>query len=131
MNEIGRAIEYIENHIPMDIGECMIKALERQLKLQELGFTDDIINNYKQFEDECISKGFTFKNLIEARENQLNNGWIPCSERLPESDNWYIITVGKNRLVYCDYYDAKHREWDGYSFTDVVAWKKMPESYKE
>lgn len=71
MNEIGRAIEYIENHIPMDIGECMIEALERQLKLQELGFTDDVINNYKQFEDECIAKGFTFKSMIEARDRQI------------------------------------------------------------
>ena len=71
MNESERAIEYIENHIPMDIGDCMVKALERQLRLQELGFSDEVIENYKRFENECIAKGFTFKSLIEARDKQI------------------------------------------------------------
>lgn len=53
--------------------ECdmAISAIERQLELENLGFTDEVIENYRKFEDECIAKGFTFKSLIEAREKQI------------------------------------------------------------
>lgn len=82
--DIEMAIEYIENHVPMNVGRCMIEALERQIKLQELGFTDEVMENYKVFEDECIKKGFTFKSLIEARERQipkeLNYSYNECYE---------------------------------------------------
>ena len=51
--------------------ELAISALEKQLRLKELGFSDEVIENYKQFEDECITKGFTFNSLIEARDKQI------------------------------------------------------------
>jgi hypothetical protein len=51
--------------------EMAISAIERQLELEKLGFTDEVIENYRKFEDECIAKGFTFKSLIEAREKQI------------------------------------------------------------
>lgn len=36
-----------------------------------LALPDEVIENYKQFEDECIAKGFTFNSLIVAREKQI------------------------------------------------------------
>ena len=66
--------------------------------------------------------------------------WIPCSERLPEENGQYIITV---KYVHVDGYDdiyAEHGEWadgkwDMFSFghcgevESITAWMKLPEPY--
>ena len=51
--------------------DIVISALERQIKLNEIGFTEEVIKNYKIFEDECIAKGFTFKSILDARDKQI------------------------------------------------------------
>lgn len=45
-----------------------IKALETIKKLSDRKMTTEVLENYMQFEDECVKKGFTFKSVIEARE---------------------------------------------------------------
>ena len=69
--------------------------------------------------------------------------WIPCSERLPEEDGQYLITV-KYKHVNDSYEDiyAEHGEWydgrwDMFCFghcgkvEDIIAWMPLPEPYKE
>ena len=94
--------------------ECdmAISAIERQLELEKLGFTDEVIENYRKFEDECIAKGFTFKSLIEAREKQIpkkpeydSYNWCDLSEeeRL-ETPRWYCKScdgVIEEHYSYC------------------------------
>ena len=53
---------------PREVFETAIEALETIAELEKRGITIDAINEYKIFEDECASKGFTFKSLLEARE---------------------------------------------------------------
>ncbi len=48
-----------------------IKALETIKKLSDRKMTVEVLENYMQFEDECVKKGFTFKSAIEAREKQI------------------------------------------------------------
>lgn len=48
-----------------------IKALETIKKLSDRKMTAEVLENYMQFEDECVKKGFTFKSVIEAREKQI------------------------------------------------------------
>lgn len=50
--------------------EIGIQALETIKKLSERNMTTEVLENYMQFEDECVKKGFTFKSVIEAREKQ-------------------------------------------------------------
>jgi len=69
------------------------------------------------------------------------NRWIPVSERLPEEDGQYLITVKyKPEAGYEDIY-AEHGEWrdgrwDMFCFghcgevEDIVAWMPLPEPYK-
>jgi hypothetical protein len=54
--------------------------------------------------------------------------WIPCSERLPEEADVYLVSM--NRLGY------PQREVDGFACgrwerfgNDVIAWCKIPEPY--
>lgn len=50
--------------------EMAIQALETIKKLSDRNMTTEALENYMQFEDECVKKGFTFKSVIEAREKQ-------------------------------------------------------------
>lgn len=51
--------------------EMAIQALETIKKLSDRKMTAEVLENYMQFEDECVKKGFTFKSVIEAREKQI------------------------------------------------------------
>lgn len=48
-----------------------IQAIETVKKLSERKMTIDALENYMQFEDECVEKGFTLKSVIEARDKQI------------------------------------------------------------
>lgn len=54
-----------------EVCKMAIEAFKKVAALEKRGFTDEVLDNYKTFEDECIAKGFTFKSLIEARERQI------------------------------------------------------------
>lgn len=79
--------------------------------------------------------------FIELRK-EYNNGWIPCSERLPEIDgntSDIVLVCGSNGFQYmafwCD--DLKWRFCEcGMAknpilWTEIVAWQPLPEPYKE
>ena len=52
--------------------------------------------------------------------------WIPCSERLPNKDGYYLTTT-YYRQVYADYWNEDH-----FDRTEaVIAWMPLPEPYKE
>ena len=74
--------------------------------------------------------------------NVGNNGWIPCSERLPEIDgntSDIVLVCGSNGFQYmafwCD--DLKWRFCEcGMAknpilWTEIVAWQPLPEPFKE
>lgn len=48
-----------------------IKALEIMQELAKRNMTIEDLENYMQFEDECVKKGFTFSSLLEARKKQI------------------------------------------------------------
>lgn len=73
------------------------------------------------------------------------NGWIPCSERLPDDvkdEDYYplVIICKLNGTVTCGYYRNYDKEWFGinrkgkheYLFDkEVIAWKPLPQPYEE
>ena len=59
------------SNISIEASELAIQALETIKKLSDRKMTTEVIENYMQFEDECVKKGFTFKSVIEAREKQI------------------------------------------------------------
>lgn len=61
----------------MDAIGYAISALETIKKLSDRNMTTEVLENYMQFEDECVKKGFTFKSVIEAREKQIAKKPIP------------------------------------------------------
>ena len=86
----------------------------------------DIANRYK------LVTTRDFLEMIEQLQEDLEqdekeNGWIPVSERLPEIkreyEECYLVTDG--RFCWMEYCKNKI-DW-----TDVVAWRSLPEPYKE
>lgn len=47
-----------------------VQALETVQEMKKRNITIEHIEEYMQFEDECVKNGFTFKSLLEAREKQ-------------------------------------------------------------
>lgn len=61
----------------MDTIGYAISALETIKKLSDRNMTIKVLENYMQFKDECVKKGFTFKSVIKAREKQIVKKPIP------------------------------------------------------
>lgn len=87
---------------------------------------------------------------ILGLEEKLNNGWIPCSERLPESIGIdkrveYLCTQKLHKNLNCvviAYYGySKELEKECWYYPDseygdcectgIIAWQPLPEPYKE
>jgi len=62
-----------------------------------------------------------------------DNGWIPCSEILPEYDGGYICTAKEAEesleLLYSTWDGLWRDEFD--SVYEVIAWQPLPEPYIE
>lgn len=97
------------------------------------------MNEIKRAIKHLKERNFTSKQIemaIEALERQLNNGWIPVSERLPNKMGIYECTVkyddksiGVKRVLFiCPISSPK---WLKENDLNVIAWRERPEPYKE
>ena len=73
------------------------------------------------------------KELAELRQQ---NRWVPVSERLPDYNEEVLITNGKYVTIDTRYFlenteDGEAYTWDINGWDDVIAWKPLPEPYKE
>ena len=80
-----------------------------------------------------------YNNAVKANMAQLNNnGWIPCSERLPEDDSNCIVTVELpsgaivvgfgwfDRVGVCWYVGVQELRT-----TNALAWMPLPAPYRQ
>ena len=52
----------------------------------------------------------------------------------PDHDGWYMVTLFNETdqpYVECVFYDADDDQFDGYEWTEIKAWAKMPKPYRE
>ena len=97
----------------------------------------------KTEEDECINKATQLafddtKKIVQEVAEEYNNGWIPCSERLPEDDSICIVTVEyPNNETVVDYgwFDRKGVCWfvgmQEFRTSNILAWQPLPKPFKE
>lgn len=76
--------------------------------------------------------------IVEDLAEECKNGWIPCEERLPDTEDWVLVcAVGKNEGVFIAYFEEKTKKWrydtdEGiYYYVDVIAWQPLPEPYRK
>lgn len=100
-----------------------------------LEFINDLMGDNK---DDLFFNNKIGETIKIALAQQLNGRWISVSERLPEKDGNYWVTV-KNLTGYealnsetfeCCY---AYGEWNfpGWQDNKVIAWQSLPEPYKE
>lgn len=77
-------------------------------------------------EEEKLIIGF-LKDTAESfiRENQSEQRWIPCSERLPDQNGKYLV-VGRQKAINILKFDGGR--W--YGKWGVVAWMPLPDCYQ-
>ncbi len=85
---------------------------------------------FGQIEDRCI--------LAELQIKGGNNGWIPCSERLPDTEHisgvseTVLVTTNNNSIFTAEYHrDGKWLDDVADWSLEVIAWQPLPAPYKE
>ncbi len=80
---------------------------------------------------------------LKTSETSHHGEWIPCSERLPESEEpevLCLVTYQDFNVSECKWENArlgimsyltKHRIWNTKALVSVLAWMPLPEPYKE
>ena len=108
-------------------------------------------NGYKDTKAISIHKAIE---IVKQEAEQCNNGWIPCSERLPEESGYYLVTYhdwsdGNFLPKYDDTYVRRlhyqiSEHFVGWNYPknvddraendchkEVIAWQPLPEPFKE
>ena len=85
---------------------------------------------------ECVVEDA--KKIVQEVAEEYNNGWIPCSERLPDKNGMYLCSqntydiVTNKKLIdisteYVEFYDGK---WMRAKNLVVTHWQPLPEPYQ-
>jgi hypothetical protein len=82
--------------------------------------------------------------LLDKVEAEYNNGWIPCSERLPEGEDYGLAQyadgkydLGDDDNIWMAFYNHTEGHWEyetdeGLLITpEVIAWQPLPKPYKK
>lgn len=80
---------------------------------------------YEEMERDALER------VIAYLKQQLTDGWIPASERLPEDGSDVLLTLKRKSdgIVYIGVcYRWENENWD---FAEPLAWQPLPEPYKE
>ena len=70
--------------------------------------------------------------IVKQEAEQYNNGWIPCSERLPDDFmSFEYLTIRKGHtLATITYYCVVNHKWylsrNSSKEIDVIAWMELP-----
>ena len=68
------------------------------------------------------------KEYINTSTN-ISSGWIPCSERLPDKEGTYLVTLKKwETITFARFTDIKTNP---HFNAPVIAWMPLPEPYTE
>ena len=82
------------------------------------------------------------KEIVHEVAEEYNNGWIPCSERLPDKAGYEVLATLENSfgqrrvtIIFTGYGDesfwhCNNKEID-IEVWKVIAWQPLPEPYKE
>lgn len=104
-----KALEEVQQYRQIGTVEECRKSVEICKSMIERNITPENMEEYMKFEDECISEGFTFNSLLEAREKQTakkpdyeGDGY---SDGQLVYDTWICPSCGKHYEVDYDNYD--------------------------
>lgn len=116
--------------------EFVDKLIKRLEELQKLNYEAYEVARHIPDKIGYIHTSNAYANaigIINQLAEEYNNGWIPCSERLPEIDGGYICTAKdveeSLELIYSTYDNSWMDEFDGEY--EVIAWMPLPQPYQQ
>ena len=75
--------------------------------------------------------------IVKQEAEQCNNGWIPCSEKLPELRRDVLVTVKYTGFMGMHGYwiktghmEAENDWWGDCAGGEVIAWMELPSAYR-
>lgn len=75
------------------------------------------------------------KQIVKEVAEEYNNGWIPCSERLPDETAHYLVTTDNHMKAMYAYWKHYEKRWfyfySNVEMFDVIAWQPLPEPYQQ
>lgn len=110
---------------------------DKVLKLEEEYAESGDIENVNH----CIRLQNLMQYFKEELQEGYNNGWIPCSERLPEIAGYPVLATLENKFgqirvarIFTSYdlkpfWHCNNPEFD-LNVWKVIAWQPLPEPYK-
>lgn len=67
--------------------------------------------------------------IVDHFPTAYNNGWIPCSERLPDKEGEYLVTLRRwNCVTFANFKDIKNNPHFDTNY--VTAWQPLPAPYQ-
>lgn len=124
--------------------ESPIKIWQSELEMQ---MEDEMLNVCRRVGVQ-VDKDELLK-ALEYDRNQYDKGyqdglnadkWISCEERLPEKNNWYIVTAVYKDVDTTDRCFWNGKEWLKHNFKrvkefndeiEIIAWQPFPQEYKK
>lgn len=68
--------------------------------------------------------------IVKQESAEYNNGWIPCSERLPETSGFYLVSTVTGVVGSVSYYIEQESRVMHTSLGTAIAWQPLPEPYR-
>lgn len=82
--------------------------------------------------------GYAIDALTEVEtEKETAGKWIPCSERLPENDGFYLATIdgeiAGEEKSFTGLAEFENGQWidDEEDYKCIIAWQPLPEPYQQ
>ena len=120
--------------------EKIIEKLEKELKLADEEKLRCARENPLQFDS---AKGYANGvansiEIVKQEAGQYNNGWIPCSEKLPDVRQDVLVTVKYTGFMGMHGYwiktghmEAENDWWGDCAGGEVIAWQPLPKPFQK
>lgn len=94
-------------------------------KLEELTHDNPMVTSNYILRKDVISS-------VNELAEEYNNGWIPCSERLPEGNKEVLVCTNAGQID-VDYYGEYIKDFIGLKGTEqhAIAWQPLPVPFKK
>lgn len=94
-----------------------------------LQYVRDNADNYD------ADNGWDLSDLIDLSikfcdAEEYNGGWIPCRERLPKENGYYLVTYKKDGNLLVGYWFFNGVDFNQTEEVEVLYWQHLPEPYK-
>lgn len=92
--------------------------------------------------DEVVIELYDIKKIVQDVAKEYNNGWIACSDRLPDKAGYEVLATLENSfgqrrvtIIFTGYGDesfwhCNNKEYDLEAWK-VIAWQPLPGPHKE